>query len=96
MSRARRAADVAVTYGLLRGAIALLDDVLEQQPIGGTYFEEPGVRAAVDDVTAARIRLRSARDVMFQRVRHDVDPLERLELELDRAADEAGLGDGSA
>jgi len=81
VTRARRATLNARVYGELRVAVLILEDLttieLDTETIAG--------------LAIARDRTRAARDRLWQLVRHDVEPLERLELEIDRAADEAGL-----
>jgi uncharacterized protein YerC len=78
VSRVRRGAANATIYGELRAAILIVEDLADADAILDDVM-------SVADVAIARDRLRLVRDRLFAAVRHDIDPLERLELELDRA-----------
>jgi hypothetical protein len=80
VSRARRAAALATIYGELRAVVLVVEDLAGAAAIADDV-------QSTTDLSIASARLRVVRDRLFDQVRRDVDPLERLELELDRAPD---------
>lgn len=86
MTRVRRAARAAGIYGQLRAALAIVDDVHDLDTTLADLTPEEIELAG--DLSIARHHLRAARDRLYDQVRRDTDALDRLELELDRVADE--------
>ena len=85
MSRARRVADAAFLYSELRIAVRILDGILHDPDLAEIL--RPGVVDPTTDLGIARDRIRSVRDRLFEQIRYDLAPLERSELEIDRADD---------